>query len=97
MSTYSGKFGAAAALGKVFAKKSAPSQYNITLDEFSTRIAIRMLDAIETDLGSGGTGILSVAEIRALDYSVWREMGVGALFPGNSQRQKKIGIRRLCC
>ena len=86
ISTYSGAFGAAAMLGNWEAKKAAPNQYNLTLDTFSYYIATRMLDAMEAELLAGGDGILAAPEIRALDYSVWRELGMGSLFPGDAQR-----------
>ncbi len=86
ISTYSGQFGAAAILGNYAAKTNDPTHYLVTLDAFSTYIATRTLDAMEYELQHGGDGILTAPEMRALDYSVWNELGLGAQFPGNAQR-----------
>ena len=86
ITTYSGQLGGAALMGNATAKLKAGSAYNITLDYFSYLIAKRLVAAVERDLDNGGDGVLSVQEMHALDYSVWRELGMGHLFPGNYQR-----------
>lgn len=100
ITTYSGVWGGAAIAGNYAAYVSAdpPSNYNVTLDQFSQEIAARLLDAIVLDVANNGDGILTGAEMQALDYSVWREKGLGSLFPGNQQRAESwqdIGLNSI--
>lgn len=86
ITTNSGDYGAGGLIGNTAARLEAGSRYNLTLDQFSKDIIERMLDAIEYELLTGRDGLLSAQELHFLDYSVWRQHGMGELFPGNAQR-----------
>jgi Ca2+-binding RTX toxin-like protein len=98
ITTYSGVIGGAAILGNFYAKNNAgsnsngKSRYDVPLDVFSVQIIKRLLDATQLSLNRGGNGILTIDEIRALDYSVWNDKGIGHLFPGNLQGRDIKGI-----
>lgn len=88
ITTGSGFIGGGAILGNMYARTNTGFDqignplYNITLDQFSYEILSRQLTAISQDLQRGGSGVLSGAEMRALDYSVWNDKGMGDYFPG---------------
>ena len=88
ITTGGGIIGGAAVLGNAFAKTNSGTGadgkplYNVTLDTFSWQIADRLLDAVQYDASHGGSGILTAAEMHALDFSVWHDKGIGDFFPG---------------
>ncbi|GAB3346839.1 cadherin domain-containing protein [Lysobacter tyrosinilyticus] len=86
ITTNSGVYGAGAAIGNAAAKLRAGERYSLTLDDFSKNIIERMLDGIERELLTGRDGLLTAQELHYLDYSVWKQLGMGELFPGNAQR-----------
>ncbi|GGH05244.1 hypothetical protein GCM10007420_22150 [Glycocaulis albus] len=87
ITSYSGAYGAAALMGNRWAQENNPGLYTMTLDQFSYDILQRLVEAIEYSIvDRNRNGVFSVAEINALDYSVWREYGMGAWFPGNYLR-----------
>ena len=86
ITTGSGLWGGAAALGNAFAQEEGGANYDVTLDEFSLEIATRLFDAIDAAVTAQENSILNVSEIRTLDYSVWDDKGIGDLFPGQAQR-----------
>lgn len=86
ITTNSGEYGAAGLIGNTAAKMRAGDAYDLTLDQFSKDIIERMLDAIDYELNMGRDGFLTAQELHFLDYSVWRQHGMAAFFPGNAQR-----------
>ncbi len=86
ITTYTGIWGSGALAGNSAAQDSAgPQRYNIPLDQFSTDIVQATIDGIHKDLEEGGTGRLTDAQFRAIDRKVWKDKGMGELFPGNVQ------------
>gem|GEM_PF-3357972 len=86
ITTGSGLWGGAAALGNAYAQENGGVDYDVTLDTFSRQIGERFLEGIESSIASGQSGVFNASEIRTLDYSVWRDKGMGDLFPGQADR-----------
>ncbi len=61
ITTGSGLWGGAAALGNAFAQENGGANYNVTLDEFSLEIAERLFDAIDAAVTAQENSILNVS------------------------------------
>lgn len=85
ITTYSGVWGGMAITGNFFAKLADPKNYILSLDEFSMAIVVDTFLAVKKSVGSGGTGLLSSADMVVADQLVWENKKMGQLFPGNIQ------------
>ncbi|OGB24019.1 MAG: hypothetical protein A3I66_17115 [Burkholderiales bacterium RIFCSPLOWO2_02_FULL_57_36] len=85
ITSYSGALGGMALVGNYLAKLDGENEYQLTLDVFSTQIALGSLDGIEASMLAGNGGYLSVEDMVGIDSGVWVSNGLGDLFPGNLQ------------
>ena len=54
--------------------------------KFSKDISKNVVDGIETDVLNGGKGIFTDTQMLEMDHNVWKQKGLGDLFPGNAFR-----------
>ena len=59
------------------------SLYPATVDDFSLQIAKAVFNAIQVDVNTGGTGVLTNQEIFQVSKAQWDDRGIGAWFPGD--------------
>ncbi|MES2823262.1 MAG: hypothetical protein V4732_06660 [Pseudomonadota bacterium] len=92
ITTGSGTFGGGALYGNYLAKSSealsSDGYYDLTLEDFSTRILQANIDAIQMDIlkgDSGHYGILDDETLQGIDQAVWTGLGMKGLFSGNLQ------------
>ena len=85
ITTYSGIWGSGALTGNHLAQQEGGARYNTPLDQFSHEIAQATIDAVRSDLDSGGNGRLDDNELQTADRQVWKGKEMPELFPGNVQ------------
>lgn len=85
ITTYSGIWGSGALTGNHLAQQEGGQRYDTQLDQFSHEIAQATIDAVRSDLETGGNGRLDDNQLQTADRQVWRDKEMPELFPGNVQ------------
>jgi Ca2+-binding RTX toxin-like protein len=83
ISSFSGFYGEVAQIANEQIAFDYPSQYNISVADFSVNIASDWITTMQNKFNATGNGYITDAEMLQSAQNTWSNMGMENLFPGN--------------